>query len=325
MNDDESLAVNNLTVQSYMIDVFKAANIESSNVRQKSIESVTDEKENPYSFCIMSPKVPIIDNIEVHAALLHVILKYELEVSRMPYYKWNENFSVTARKVIKVHSNSRLLEDLYVLFAKWAAYIETHQHHPVSLEIFHIILDSVICQCTNSKRNKAFKIKLPGQIKIYPAAIARVIKVGIVQKGIPESLNNSNINLKAKTDVVKFFWKSAYKLFDNFLSFVKNLHYDLDTSDLLANGQILKKIFIIIGKFENIEIPDDFPERNFKECVKESLMFGTKEHLLKNINFKILEDPILSIKKIDELIVILKFVLQHLSKFNVTYGLVLES
>ncbi|XP_070501073.1 protein unc-13 homolog 4B-like isoform X2 [Chironomus tepperi] len=310
-DDDEYLAVNNTTAQSYMKDVFSAANIEPSNVI------------NPFG--IESSETTIIDNIEAHAALIQLIQKYELEVSRIPHYKWNENFSVTARKILKLHADSRLLDDLCVLFAKWSAYIETHQQHPLCVEIFLKILDSVICQCTKSNRSKAFKIKLPGQIKIYPAAIARVLKVGSIQRGIPDPLNNNNIHLKAKTDVVKFFWDSAYKLFDNFLSFVQDLHYDLNSLEVLNKGQTLKKICIIISQFENIDIPDDYKERNFKECVKESLIYGTKEHFKRNININVLEDPNLNMKKIDELIIILKFVLRHLKEFDSIYGLVFES
>jgi hypothetical protein len=322
INDDEYLAVNNVTAKSYMEDVFRTANIEHLQIKNLSTESLESQTD---TFCVLSPKTIIIDNIKVHAALIQVILKYELDVSRMPHYKWNENFSVTAKKILKVHSDYRLLEDSSVLFAKWIAYIETHQQHPLSLEIFHIILDNVICQSTKKKRNKSFKIKLPGQIKIYPGAIARVIKVGTVKKGIPDPINNNYIHLKAKTDVVKFFWKSAYKLFDNFLSFIHDLHYDdLNSSDVLDKGQALKKMCIIIGKFENIEIPDDYEERNFKECVKETLIYGTKEHFKQNVNHNVLEDPNLSTRKMDELIIILKFVQRHLKKFDEAFGLVFE-
>jgi len=321
INDDEYFAVNNVTAHAYMEDVFSAANIEKWHIKKQSTESLDSQVD---TFCIVSPKTTIIDNIEAHAALIQIILTYELEVSKIPHYKWNESFSMTARKVLKIHSEYRVLEESSIIFAKWIAYIETHQQHPLSLEIFHIILDNIICQSTKPKRKKAFKIKLPGQIKIYPGALARVLKVGIVQRGIPDSSYSNSIHLKAKTDVVKFFWKSAYKLFDNFLSFIHDLHYDLKSSDVLAKGQTLKKICIIIGKFENIEIPDDYEERNFKECIKESLIYGTKEHLKKNINHNVLEDSKLSMKKIDELIIILKFVQRHLKEFDEAFGLVFK-
>ncbi|KAL7046738.1 hypothetical protein ACKWTF_002696 [Chironomus riparius] len=321
LNDDEYIAVNNITAEAYMKDVFNAAHMERLNLETQSRESIVNAVDT--SDKLYTPEATIIDNIEAHAALIQVILKYELEVSRMPHYKWNENFSVTAKKILKLHSDFQLNEDLSILFAKWTAYVGTHQQYPLSLESFHTILEKMICQCTKAKRNKAFKIKLPG-VKISPAAIARVLKAGIVQKGISDSSNSNNIHLKAKTEVVKFFWKSAYELFDNFLSFVENLHYDINSSNVLAKGQTLKKMFIIIKKFENIEIPDDYEERNFKECVKESLIFGTKEHLKKNININVLEDPNLSTSKVVELINILKFVLRHLEEFDGIYGLVFE-
>lgn len=293
-------------------------------------ENVNDEgnktDSNVQSFCMLTTRVKNYENIEAHCALLKILLKHELETSKIPRFYWTGKFNFLAIKILSLHAEFRFIEEPYESFAKYAAYTEIHQFHPLNLGIFQKLLDNIIDVYKDDNESMALaNPKMAKAASFIPACFGLI---GNITNGVTEIdvKNRCSDQLKTKqSDVVKLFWDSSYKLQDAFLNFIHNLHYKPDDDEDIQKIVILRNIFEIVKRIDKLFLPRDIEERKFVELMKKSLSDGTIEHLMKNVNRKILKQTKKNEKRLEELIRIIRFVQEHFKQFVEEFGHVFVS
>ncbi|KAL7046708.1 hypothetical protein ACKWTF_002691 [Chironomus riparius] len=295
------------------LDRVKAKTAPETNVNQEENES----KANKQSFCLLSPKIKNFEYIEAHCALLQILLKHELETSKIPPFFWSGKFNYFATKVLSIHTEFRFIDEPYTSFARWAAYSEIHRHHPLSLQIFNKLLDNIIDVYKDEFESAALAVP---KMSFIPACFGFI---GNITTGVPEieAQNRCSDQLKTKDDeVVKLFWNSAYKLQDAFLDFIHNLHYKADEEESFIKIVVLRNIFEIVKRIDKVFLPRDVDERRFVDLMTKSLTDGTIEHFMRNVNQKILKQTKNNEKRLEELIRVIKFVQEHFKQFVEEFG-----
>lgn len=276
---------------------------------------------NGQSFCMLTLKTKNIEKIEAHCALLQILLKHELETSKIPQYFWNGKFNYIGTKILSLHSDFRFIEELNISFAKWAAYIEIHQHHPLNLNNFHKLLDSIVDKYKDDNECTAVASpRLSLAANFIPACFGFT---GNIPNGVPEidAKNRCSDQLKSKeNDVIKLFWDSSYKLQDAFLNFIHNLHYKPAEDEDISKIVILRNVLEIVRRIDKLFLPRDIEERKFVELMIKSLCDGTIEHLMKNVNQKILKQTKKNDKRLEELIRVIRFIREHSKQFVEEFG-----
>jgi hypothetical protein len=297
---------------------------ENSNYDDANSE---DEFDNAVHFCMVSSKTNMSENILAHSVLLEIILKHELKASNVQHFYWTGEFSFTARKILSFHAEHRFIEEPFTSYARWAAYAEIHHIHPIGLEMFNKLLDDLVCECKVPKQPK--KSRIPKSLKIQSgSAVAQTVSylsLGFAQsvkKGVSNQFGHEGYHPKTNDEeVLKFFWTSAYRLFDAFLNYIQRLHEAPRT----GSASTLFKICEIIKRLEKIAMNNHVEERDFTECVRESLKFGTAEYFKKNLNLNLINKPSDNSKRLTELIRLIKLVQNHTKEFHDNFGNIIES
>lgn len=293
--DHDLPAVNEASVISYVKDAFGITENKHNEcyerVRRKESPDIDDDGQNfddsgdskptrpPNIYCFITPKVNNFEALESHCCLMQILLKHELELSQTPRFYWPGKFSFLATTVLSVHSDSKYLTETNIAFAKWAAYAEVHQWHPLDLKIFLEILDSLIEFNTGEVGTKAVTGLMTTAKVLLPACFG--LTSNVVTGFKDPAYEKARVNELKSTDdqVIKMFWDAANKLSKTFLKFFGRLH---ETDDLqYIKIEILRKSFMILNKMKIIEPSMD--ENALKivseETLKESITQGTSEYL----------------------------------------------
>lgn len=287
--------------------------------------NVNNEENEQQSFCLLTPKVKNFENIEAHCALLQILLKHELETSKIPKYYWRGKFNYLATKILSLHAEFRYIEEPHISFARWIAYTEIHQHHPLSLENFHKLLDDIVDAFRDEDSMALAFPRMSLASNLIPACFGLI---GNIANGVPEidAKNRCSDQLKTKeSDVVKLFWESSYKLQDAFLNFIHNLHYKKDEDEDISKVVILRNVLEIVKRIDKLFLPNDIDDRKFVELMKQSLTDGTIEHLMQNVDKKVLKQTKKNGKRLEELIRVIQLVQEHFKQFVEEFGHVFVS
>lgn len=334
--DHDLPTVNEASVISYVKDAFGISeskhNESYERVRRKEspdIEvdgEITDDSGNiskqtrSYNTsCFITPKVNNFEALESHCCLLQILLKHELELSQTPYFYWSGKFSFLAATVLSLHSESKYLTEINLAFAKWAAYAEIHQWHPLDLKIFLEILDFIIDFQTDELGTLAVPSLMTTAKVLFPTCFG--LTSNIVAGFKDPAQEKARINELKSTDeqVIKMFWDGASKLNTTFLKFFGALH---ETDDLQYNKiEILQKSFMILNKMKIIEPPIDEKVEKIvsEETLKESIMQGTSKYLSKIINIKKLRHKRNNVR-LDELIRIMEVSTESCTSLSDRFG-----
>lgn len=79
-----------------------------------------------------------------HRQLLDILLHHELAESQVPQQFWTQKFSLTSETIIAQHIGQSPMNGTDGAFAQWTVFANVHQTQPISLQLFHEILDVLI-------------------------------------------------------------------------------------------------------------------------------------------------------------------------------------
>lgn len=311
---------------SYVRDAFGISlskhdeSLERVKAKPQPEANISNEEAGQQEFCMISPRIKNLENIEAHCALLQILLKHELETSQFPKYHWNGKFNYLATEILSMHAHFRYIDEPYTSFARWTAYTEIHQHHPLNLEIFHKLLDAIIDEYKDDNNMALAFPRLSLASSIIPACFGLL---GTITNGTTEIDPKIRFSDQLKTkdeNIVKLFWDSSYKMQDAFLNFIRNLHYKPAEDEDTLKIVILKNILEIVKRIDKLFPPVDIEERKFVELMKQSLCDGTIEHLMASVDKKVLKQTRKNDNRLEELIRVIKFVREHFKQFVEEFG-----
>lgn len=265
-------------------------------------------------------KIEILDAFKAHVDLLKVFLKHEIIAARPQNYHWIENFNPSTLKILSCHANAKNLEEPYISLAKWIAFIEIHQTHPLNLENFHILLENIIDTQQYEREPSLQSCQGLSFTKLFK--FSDNSKNGISESAIKEGQQKIHLKLKEE-EIIKLFWNSTSKLKDSFLNFIFELQSNQTDKENIKN--ILRNIFEIVDKFNKISTPIDKEEINFLERTKNSLINGAVEHFMKNVNQKLLKQAKHNEQKLNQLIKLIQFVQKNFKQFVEDFGQIFAS
>jgi len=264
-------------------------------------------------------KIEILDAFNSHVDLLKTFLKHEVSIINAPIYQWIENFSTSALKILSCHANLKNLEESYISLAKWIAFIEVHQNHPLNLENFHILLENIIDTQQyerESSLQSSHRLSFTKLFKFFDNS-----KNGNPDSGLKYP---QEIHLKVKEEeIIKLFWNSTSKLKDSFLNFIFDLQSNQSDKEDIKN--ILTSIFEIVEKINKVSTPEDKKDINFIERTTKALTNGTIEHFMKNVNQKLLKQAKHNEQKLNQLIKLIQFVQKNFKQFVEDFGQIFAS
>lgn len=256
-----------------------------------------------------------------HVNLLKILLKHELESSKIPQHYWCGNFSFLASTILSLHADFQMLKEPVISFARWVAFTHIHHQYPLSTRTFKNLLDIMIdvyeesVEVTITPRSR--------KSSILPACLG-LTGPSFQQKALEAASNRCCDQLKTQDDeIIKSFWKSSQKLSEAFTKFIRNIHYK---NEEIEQVEILRDIFEIEKRIEKV-LPMNFKcisDPRFIELVKKALSEGTAVHLMKNIKKRALKS-FRNEKRLCELIRVMKFAEDHLKIMTIKYSEIFKS
>lgn len=243
-------------------------------------------------YCFLTPKVNNFEALEAHCTLIKVLLKTELEVSQMPHFFWSGKFSLLGTTVLDLHSDYNFLTSNDLSMIQWSAYADIHRQHPIDLNVFINILDSIIDDAIKEETT-AFK-----EISFIKSFVPACFGFPSIVNGLHDGLIKTADRLKNKDEkTTAMFWNAAKVLNESNLLFIEKLSDENDLENI--KGDILRKIFTIVNKIQKIENSE--LNSTFEVSVELAINRGTSKYLSKIINQKKLKS-LHHETKLDELI-----------------------
>lgn len=248
-----------------------------------------------------------------HINLLKILLKHEIESSKIPQHYWSGKFSFIASEILSLHADFLLLNEPLISFAKWTAFCEIHHQYPLNTKIFKELLDIVVDLYKETDEIAT----TPRKTSILPACLG-LASPSLQHKALEAASNRCCDQLKTEhNEIIKSFWNSSQKLTEAFTKFIRNIHYG---NEEINKVEILREIFEIEKRIEKI-LPMNFKaisDPRFVELMKKALTEGTALHLMKNIKKRKLKSR-KSEKKLDEIIRVMNFAEDHLKDVTEKY------
>lgn len=246
-----------------------------------------------------------------HINLLKILLKHEIESSRIPKHYWSGNFSFLATSILSLHADFQMLDETLTSFAKWTAFSEIHYQYPLALKTFKILLDSIVDVYIEEELNLNLRNR---KSSILPACLT-ISSPSFHQKALEAASNRCCDQLKSNDfEIQKSFWNSSQKLSEAFTKLIRNIHIENEDIDVI---EILRGIFELEKRIEKI-LPMDLisiSNSRFVELVKKALTEGTAMHLHKNVKRKLLRSS-KNEKRLNELMRLMSFAEDHLRKMT---------
>lgn len=265
-------------------------------------------------YCLLTPKTDNFEALEAQTCLTKILLKHELELSQPPPFFWSGKFSLIATQILKIHSEFRYLADFDLALTQWSAFAEIHRRHPLDLETFIEILDTIV---EVFKQNETFKTQnvLLESAKVFlPACFGLAIQQ---QHDQEDDQVEKTDKLKTKDEkLIEMFWEAAKTLSDSLLSFIGSLNEESDLE--MIKIEVLRKISLIIKKIKKLENFD--LKINFEESIKESIAIGVSNSLSRTVNKKLLISPDKE-TRLRELIRIVKHANNEYAELSDRFGL----
>lgn len=284
-----------------------------------SISSISSSKSQESLFYrnLLADSVSI-EYIKSHIVLLKTLVKHEISTSKPPSYQWMDDFNATATKILKCYATATNIEEPYISFAKWAAYAEIHQTHPINLKNFHKLLDNMTETLADRRSSPVHRRSSSMSTKF--------LKFLEGNKNEDVTKSDGDIQLKMMDEeVVKLFWNTTKVLQDSFLNFIKNLINNPTEDKAILVDSILINILENQKKIDKIHPQNNPNPRKFTEAVIDSLTDGTIEHLQKQMNQKIFKQAKHIEQKLNQLIKVLQFTQKHFRQLTQEFGQIFTS
>lgn len=256
------------------------------------------------------------ESFQAHIKLLKILLKHEIESSKIPQHYWSGKFSFLASTILNLHAEFQMLQEPVKSFARWTAFIEIHHQYPLNIKAFNNLLDVIVDVYNDNEEiattpNRKSSIRLP--------ACLTLVSPSFQQKALEAASTRCGDQLKTEeSEIMKSFWNSSQKLSEAFTKFIRKIHCENEEIDKI---EILREIFEIEKRIEKI-LPMNFKiisDPRFVELVKKALSEGTSMHFIKNIKKRVLKSRN-NEKRLCELIRVMNFAKNHLKIMEQKYS-----
>lgn len=91
--------------------------------------------------------------IKEHKCLVQVLLRHELNISKVDVHCWSGEFSSQATAILQQHILLNAISSNECILAQWSAFTKVHVDHALSLGIFKNLLDSLLYRVNSTGIN----------------------------------------------------------------------------------------------------------------------------------------------------------------------------
>lgn len=312
--DEDLILIDQEAALQFVRDAFGITNNQHVNFIKKVKE--LDGDSSYFAVLSTSSKEPF----QSYKNLLKIFLKHEIESSKIPHFCWSGKFSFLASSILSLHAEFLSLDETVTSFARWSAFISIHYQFPLNLKVYHDLLDATV---EGYKETDEVNIKFSSFRRARKSlACLGLASPSLNQKVLEAASNRCGDELKiSDIEIIKSFWESSQKLSENFMKFIRQIHYE---DEEINKIELLKSMCEIEKRIGKIISMHAFEKPLFVELVKKALTEGTAEHLSRNVRKKILISQ-KNAGRLRELIRVMRFAEDHLKKISSKYAEVFES
>lgn len=278
----------------------------NGEIANDSPEAVSRKSTKTSTSCLLRPRINSFDYLYSHSCLIKILLKHELESSQTPHFYWSGKFSFLATTILSLHSESKLLTDTSMAFAKWAAFAEVHQFFPLDLKVFLELLDLVIESTVDEDGTVAVPNLLTSAKVLIPSCFGLAPNPNTMSSLIDEK-NCFNELRSSDQDTIQMFYEAVNQLNQAMLSYIEKLK-DNDELEFMKID-ILRKTFMIINRMRKLQPPVEHDRASATDDMIVDAR-GTKESVLNKGSKKKLRSKS-NLIRLNELIKILKILAEE--------------